>query len=181
MPLPSCPVLPVGHLSSAPLIGGQNRELMFHTNLVTDLSKLPQGGWSLVQLHPGFKADRVDHEVGMYVLSIAVGGYLYLMSRPSLGCEFQTDGVSLLIGDVHRGFLEVSRGARDERDAKIRGHFLASHAPLASLRGYSGHQPYAPHLLCGFQNTHPSQQGYPARHSFSASVPWELPSLRYDL
>lgn len=73
---------------------------MGHTDLVTDLPKLPQSGRSLVQLHPGFKADGVYHEVGMYVSCIAVGSYLYLMPRPSPGCKLQTDFVSLLIGDI---------------------------------------------------------------------------------
>lgn len=73
---------------------------MFHTNLITDLPELPQGGGGLAELHPCFKADRVDHEVGMYMLGIAVGGHLHLMPRPGLGCKFQTDCVGLFIGDV---------------------------------------------------------------------------------
>lgn len=100
LPLPGGPVFPVGHLSSAPLIGGQNRELMLHTDLVADLPKLPQSGGCLVELHPGFKADGVDHEVGMDVLGITVGGYLHLMPRPGLCGKLQTDGVGLLIGDI---------------------------------------------------------------------------------
>ena len=103
MALPSCPVFPVGHLSSAPLIGGKNRELMFHTDLVADLPKLPQGGGGLAELHPGFKADGVDHEVGMDMRGIAVGGHLHLMPRPGLGGKLQTDGVCLLVADVLPG------------------------------------------------------------------------------
>ena len=61
---------------------------MLHTDLVADLPKLPQSGRGLVQFYPGFKADGVDHEVGMYVLGIAVGGHLHLIPRPSLGSEF---------------------------------------------------------------------------------------------
>lgn len=76
---------------------------MGHTNLVTDLPELPQGGGGLVQLHPSFKADGVDHKVGVDMLGIAVGGYLHLMPRPCLGCELQTDFVSLLIGDLFLG------------------------------------------------------------------------------
>lgn len=100
MSLPGGPVFPVAHLPSAPLIGGQNGEFVFHTNLVTDLPELPQGGGCLAELHPGFKADRVDHEVGVDVPGIAVGGHLYLMPRPGLGCKLQTDCVGLFIGDV---------------------------------------------------------------------------------
>lgn len=73
---------------------------MLHTNLVADLPKLSQRSGGLAELHPGFKADGVDHEVGMYMLRIAVGGHLYLMPRPSLGSKLQTDFVSLLIGDL---------------------------------------------------------------------------------
>ena len=103
MSLPGGPVFPVAHLPSAPLIGGQNGELMFHADFVADLPKLPQGGWGLVQLHPGFKTDRIDHKVGMYVLGIAMGGHLYLMPWPCLGCKLQTDGVCLLVADVLPG------------------------------------------------------------------------------
>ena len=73
---------------------------MIHTNLVTDLPELPQGGGSLAQLHPSFKADGVDHEVGMDMLGIAVGGHLHLMPRPCLGGKLQADGVCLLVADV---------------------------------------------------------------------------------
>ena len=73
---------------------------MLHTDFVADLPELPQSGRGLAELHPSFKADEVDHKVGMDVLGIAVGGHLYLMPRPSLGGKFQTDLVSLLIGDL---------------------------------------------------------------------------------
>ena len=95
-----CPVFPVAHLPSAPLIGGQNGEFVFHTNLVADLPELPQGGGCLAEFHPRFKADGVDHKVGVDMLGIAVGGHLHLMSRPGLGGKFQTDCVGLFIGDV---------------------------------------------------------------------------------
>ncbi len=73
---------------------------MLHTDLVADLPELPQCGGSLVELHPGFKTDGVDHKMGMYMLGIAMGGHLYLMPRPCLGGKFQTNLVSLLIGDL---------------------------------------------------------------------------------
>ena len=98
--LPGGPVFPVAHLPSAPLICGQNGEFMFHADFVADLPELPQCGGGLAELHPSFKADGVDYEVGVYMLGIAVGGHLHLMPRPGLGGKLQTDGVSLLIGDV---------------------------------------------------------------------------------
>ena len=103
MALPGGPVFPVGHLSSAPLIGGKNRELMFHADLVVDLPELPQGGGGLAELHPRFKADGVDHKVGMDMPGIAVGGYLHLMPRPGLGGKLHTDAVCLLVADVLPG------------------------------------------------------------------------------
>lgn len=76
---------------------------MFHTNLVTDLPELPKSGGGLVELHPGFKIDGVDHEVGMDMLGIAMSGHLYLMPRPGFGGKLQTDGVCLLVADILPG------------------------------------------------------------------------------
>ena len=73
---------------------------MLHTDLITDLPELPQGGGCLAELHPRFKADGVNHKMGMYMLGIAVGGHLHLMPRPCLGCKLQTNLVCLLIGDL---------------------------------------------------------------------------------
>ena len=73
---------------------------MLHADLVADQPKLPQSGGGLVELHPRFKTDGVDHEVGVDMLGIAVGGHLHLMPRPGLGCKLQTDFVGLLIGDL---------------------------------------------------------------------------------
>lgn len=100
MPLPGCPVFPVAHLPSTPLIGGQNGEFMFHADFVADLPELPQGGRGLAELHSRFKADGVDHKVGVDVPGIAVGGHLHLVPRPCLGSKLQTDCVGLFIGDV---------------------------------------------------------------------------------
>ncbi len=103
MTFPGGPVFPVAHLPSAPLIGGQNGELVFHANLVADLPELPQGGGGLAELHPRFKADRVDYEVGVDMPGIAVGSHLHLMPRPGFGSELQTDGVCLLVADILPG------------------------------------------------------------------------------
>ena len=100
MTFPGCPVFPVAHLPSAPLIGGQNSEFVFHADLVADLPELPQGGGCLAELHPGFKADGVDHKVGVDMFRVTMGGHLHLMPRPGLGRKLQTDGVCLLVADV---------------------------------------------------------------------------------
>lgn len=96
-------VFSAGHLASASLIGGKNRELMLHADLIAELPKLTQGGRCLPQLHPSFTADRIDHKVGMHVPGIAMGTYLHLMPRPSFGGKFQPDRMCLLIGDVFFG------------------------------------------------------------------------------
>ena len=76
---------------------------MFHTDLVADLPELPQGSGGLAELHPRFKADGVDHKVGVDVLGIAVGGHLHLVPRPCLGGKLQTNFVCLLVADVLPG------------------------------------------------------------------------------
>ena len=73
---------------------------MLHADFVAYLPELPQGGRGLAELHSRFKADGVNHKVGVDMLGIAVGSYLHLMPRPGFGCELQTDCVGLFIGDV---------------------------------------------------------------------------------
>lgn len=76
---------------------------MLHTNLVAELSKLPQSIGGLSQFSPGFTTDRIDHKMGMHVLGIAMGAYLHLMPRPSFRRKFQPDFMRLLIGDIFFG------------------------------------------------------------------------------
>lgn len=73
---------------------------MFHADLVADLPKLPQSGRGLAEFHPRFKADGVDHKVGVDMPGITVSGHLYLMPRPGFGGKLQTDSVRLLVADV---------------------------------------------------------------------------------
>ena len=76
---------------------------MFLTDLVADAAKLAQGVGILAKLFAIYKADRVDHKVGMDMLGIAVGGYLYLISRPCLFCKLSGDLVRLLGSDILSG------------------------------------------------------------------------------
>ena len=76
---------------------------MAHTYLVADLPELPQGVGGLVELHPRFKADGVDDEVGVDMFRVTVSGHLDLMPRPRPGGELQTDDVSLLVSDLLPG------------------------------------------------------------------------------
>ena len=73
------------------------------TDLVADAAKLAQGVWVLSQFSSVHKADRVDHEMGMDVLGIAVGGYLHFISRPRFLCKRSCDLMRLLRRDVLPG------------------------------------------------------------------------------
>lgn len=76
---------------------------MAHTDFITDLPELPQGVGGLVELQPRFKADGVDHEMGVDMFGVTMGGNLHLMPRPRPGGELQTDGVRLLVSDLLLG------------------------------------------------------------------------------
>ena len=76
---------------------------MAHTDLVADLTELPQGVGGLVELLPRLEADGVDNEVCMDVFRIAVGGHLDFIPRPCLGRELQANSVGLFVGDLLLG------------------------------------------------------------------------------
>ena len=183
MPLPGCPVFPCGHLSAALLVGRQNREIVGHTNPIADLPKLPQGIRSLAELHPGFEADGVDDEVGVDVLGIAVGGYLYFMPRPCLCYKLQTDGMGLLVGDIFPGrkgldiLVEVdpvqlvigSLGSYKFRKGVGTAAVHAAHKPLP-CSGIDGlifpltvlhDRPHGADVLFGFLDVGHGCQGFP--------------------
>lgn len=73
---------------------------MYLADLVTDTAKLAQCVGILAELPAINKADGVDHEVGMDMLGIAVGGHLHLISRPCFLCELPGDLMCLLERDV---------------------------------------------------------------------------------
>ena len=70
---------------------------MAYADLVADLPKLPQGVGGLVELHPRFEADGVDHEMGVDVFRVTMGSDLDLMPRPRPGGELQANLVCLLV------------------------------------------------------------------------------------
>ncbi len=98
--LPGGTVLPCGKFSAALLIGRQDTQIMFLADLVTDTAKLAQGIGILPQLSSVYKADRVDHKVGMDMLGIAVGTDLHLISRPCFFCKPSGNLMCLLGRDV---------------------------------------------------------------------------------
>ena len=156
---------------------------MGHTNPIADLPKLQQGIRGLAELHPGFEADGVDDEVGVDVLGIAVGGYLYLVSWPCLRREFQTDGMGLLVGDIFSGrkgldiLVEVDPvqlvigglGGQEFRKGVGTAAVHAAHKPLPCL-GTGGlilplavlhDRPHGAEVLFGFLDVGHGCQGFP--------------------
>ena len=93
-------VLPAAYALAAFLIGRQNRKPMGQTQLVTDGTELLECTGVLPQLSSIHEADRVDHEVGVDVLGIAVGGDLDFVTGPGFHGELSGNLVGLLIGDV---------------------------------------------------------------------------------
>ena len=100
LPLPGGTVFSGGHLLPTLFVRRQNREMVRHADLVADLPELAEGVGILAELLPGLEADGIDDEVGVDMPGIAVGGHLYLMPRPGLRRELQSDGMGLGIGDV---------------------------------------------------------------------------------
>ena len=97
------PVLPAAHPLAAFFIGRQDGQAMLPAQLITNGAELLQGAGILPQLSAIHKADGVDHEMGVDVFCIAVGGHLHLMSRPGFHGELSGDGMGLLVGDVLPG------------------------------------------------------------------------------
>ena len=96
-------VLPAAHPLAAFLIGRQDGQAMLSTQLIADGTELLQSVGILPQLSAIHKADGVDHEMGVDVFGIAVGGHLYLMPGPCFHGELSGDSMSLLIGDILPG------------------------------------------------------------------------------
>ena len=76
---------------------------MLPAQFVTDGTELLQSVGILPQLSSIHETDGVDHEMGVDVFCIAVGGHLHLMSGPGFHGELSGDGVGLLIGDILPG------------------------------------------------------------------------------
>lgn len=96
-------VLPAAHPLAAFFIGRQDGQAMLPAQLVADGTELLQSAGVLPQLSAIHEADGVDHEMGVDVFGIAVGGYLHLMSGPGFHGELPGDGMSFLVGDVLPG------------------------------------------------------------------------------
>ena len=98
-----CPVLTGGHFLAAFLVRRQNRKPIGNAQLIADGTELLECVRILPQFVTIHEADRIDDEVGVDVVGVAVGGHLHFMSRPCFGCELSGDGMGLLMGDVLLG------------------------------------------------------------------------------
>ena len=101
--LPGGTVFPCGKFSAALLIRRQDAQIMFFADLIADAAELAQGVGILAEFLTVRIADGVDHEMGMDVLGIAVGGYLHFISRPSFLCKCSCNLMRLLGRDVIPG------------------------------------------------------------------------------
>lgn len=103
MLFPGGSVFPCGKFSAALLVGRQDAQIVCHADLVTDCTELTQGIGILPQFSSIHITDRVDYEVGMDMLGIAVSADLYLISRPRFLSELSGDLMRLLWRDVFPG------------------------------------------------------------------------------
>ena len=97
------PVLPAAHPLAAFFIRRQDGQAMLPAQFVTDGTELLQSVGILPQLSAIHETDGVDHEMGVDVFGIAVGGHLHFMSGPGFHGELSGNVVSLLIGDILLG------------------------------------------------------------------------------
>ncbi len=101
--LPCRSVLTGGHLPAAALVLGQDAVSMGLTDVVTDQPKELQGIWVLPKLSPGLEVHRVDDEMTMHMVGIAVGGDQNFCTGPCSGGELHGNLMGLLGRDVFLG------------------------------------------------------------------------------
>ena len=94
------PVFSCADLRAALLVGLECREAAGGAELVAELPQMEQGIRVLAQFQAVLETDGVDHKVGMDVVGITMGSYQHFVPRPGLLCKFQSQLVSLLMGDV---------------------------------------------------------------------------------
>ena len=98
-----CPVLTGGHLLAAALVPGQDGESVGHADIVTDHPQELQGVGVLPKLQTSLEVHRVDDEVTVYMVGIAVGGDEDFRTGPGTGSKLQGNFVCLPVCDVFRG------------------------------------------------------------------------------
>ena len=75
---------------------------MSGADFIVEFSQMEQCIGMLSKFQAVLKADRVDHEMGMDVVGIAMGSHQHFISRPSLRRKLQCDLMGLLVGDILR-------------------------------------------------------------------------------
>ena len=92
------------HLLSAALVLRQDTESVRLADVITDQPQILQRIGILPELPSGFKVDGVDDEMGMDMVSIAVGGDENLRTRPGTDGKLLRNLMCLPGGNVLRGF-----------------------------------------------------------------------------
>lgn len=91
---------PCGQLGAAALVGLQHAHAVGHAHLVAYHAQFLQRVGRLAQLQPSLEADRVEYEMRMDVVGIAVGGHQDFRPRPRAGGKLQCDFMRLTRRDV---------------------------------------------------------------------------------
>lgn len=91
---------PCGQLGATAPVWFQYVQAVGHAHLVAHHAKLLQRVGRLAQLQPSLEADRVEYEMRMDVVGIAVGGHQDFRPRPRAGGKLQCDFVSLARRDI---------------------------------------------------------------------------------
>ena len=91
---------PCGQLGAAAPVWFQYVQAVGHAHLVAHHTQLLQRIGRLAQLQPSLEADRVEYEMRMDVVGIAVGGHQDFRPRPRAGGKLQCDFMRLTRRDV---------------------------------------------------------------------------------
>ncbi len=91
-----------GHLLPAALVLGQDTESVCFADVITDQPQILQRVGILPELPSGFKVDRVDDEMGMDVVGIAVGGDENFRTGPGTDCKLLCNLMCLPWRDILR-------------------------------------------------------------------------------
>ena len=91
---------PRGQLGTVALVWFQYIQAVGHAHLVAHHAKLLQRIGRLAQLQPSLEADRVEYEMRMDVVGIAVSGHQDFRPRPRTGGKLQRDFMGLARRDV---------------------------------------------------------------------------------
>ena len=93
-----------GQLMPAAFVFGQDTEPVNLADFIADQPQRLQRVGILPELPPGFKAHRVDDEVTVYMIGVAMGGDEDFLTGPGSDCKLLCNLVSQSGRDVLRGF-----------------------------------------------------------------------------